>query len=382
MVLPRRRRSPRRPPRRRPPSPPRRPPPHPWIPPLLALLAAAPLVGWLVGCAAAEDGRLQSERLGQVRQRGTLVCGINGQLPGFSSLAADGRYAGFDVELCRAVAAAVLADPARVELRLLSSNDRFTAVASGDVDLLSRNTTVNLSRDAPGGNGLAFAPILFYDGGAVLVPAASGIRRLADLAGRPVCVVSGSTNEAVLADRLGSLGLRAVPLRYRNADETFAAYLSGRCTAVTSDRSGLAARRTLFPDPAAHRLLPEALSKEPMAAASRQADPLWADAVRWSLYALVEAEELGITRANLAAVTARARSDPRQARLRRFLGIEGELGRSLGLPADFAARAVAAVGNYGELFERTLGSGSPLGLERGLNRLWSRGGLLMAPPFR
>ena len=353
---------------------------------LLALLTAAPLAGCggSAGEAAREAGgdQLQSERLRQVRQRGTLVCGINGQLPGFSSLGADGRYTGFDVEFCRAVAAAVLGDPARVELRLLSSNDRFTAVASGDVDLLSRNTTVNLSRDAPGGNGLAFAPILFFDGGAVLVPVASGIRRLADLAGRPVCVVSGSTNDGVLADRMGSLGLRYVPLRYRNADETFAAYLSGRCTAVTSDRSGLAARRTLFPDPAAHRLLPEALSKEPMAAASRQDDPVWADAVRWIAYALIEAEEQGVTRANLAALTARARSDPRQARLRRFLGLEGELGRSLGLPADFAARAVAAVGNYGELFERNLGQGSPLGLERGANQLWNRGGLLIAPPFR
>lgn len=353
---------------------------------LLALLTAAPLAG--CGGSGGEAGRpagegpLQSERLRQVRQRGALVCGINGQLPGFSSLGADGRYTGFDVDLCRAVAAAVLGDPARVELRLLSSNDRFTAVASGDVDLLSRNTTVNLSRDAPGGNGLAFAPILFFDGGAVLVPVASGIRRLEDLAGRPVCVVSGSTNEGVLADRMGALGLRYVPLRYRNADETFAAYLAGRCTAVTSDRSGLAARRTLFPDPAAHRLLPEALSKEPMAAASRQADPIWADAVRWVAYALIEAEEQGVTRANLAALTARARSDPRQARLRRFLGLEGELGRSLGLPADFAARAVAAVGNYGELFERNLGQGSPLGLERGANALWSRGGLLIAPPFR
>lgn len=353
---------------------------------LLALLAAG-LLGACVdqgatGGASGGAGRLESERLRLIQGRGRLLCGINGQLPGFSSLAASGRYEGFDVEVCRAVAAAVLGDPAKVDLKLLSSNDRFSAVASGDVDLLSRNTTVNLSRDAPGGNALSFAPILFYDGGAVMAPVASGIQAVADLAGRTVCVVSGSTNEGVLSDRMGSLGLSYTPLRYRNADETFAAYLNGRCAAVTSDRSGLAARRTLFPIPAAHRILSESLSKEPMAPASRQADPVWADALRWTVYALIEAEEQGITRANLPALTASARADPRKAQLRRFLGLEGDLGRSLGLPADFAPRAVAAVGNYGELFERTLGKGSTLGLERGPNRLWSHGGLLFAPPFR
>lgn len=365
---------------------------HPALPkvrplPLLALLLAAGLLGSCAGEGPQGNGgaaaaRLESERLRLIQGRGRLLCGINGQLPGFSSLAADGRYEGFDVEICRAVAAAVLGDPAKADLRLLSSNDRFSAVASGDVDLLSRNTTFNLSRDAPGGNALSFAPIVFYDGGAVMASRQSGIRRVTDLAGRTVCVVSGSTNEGVLADRMGSLGLAYTPLRYRNADETFAAYLNGRCAAVSSDRSGLAARRTLFPDPAAHRLLPDTLSKEPMGPASRQADPVWADALRWIVYALIEAEEQGITRANLPALTAAARSDPRRAQLRRFLGIEGDLGRSLGLPADFASRAVAAVGNYGELFERTVGRGSPLGLERGPNRLWTQGGLHQAPPFR
>jgi general L-amino acid transport system substrate-binding protein len=345
----------------------------------LALLAALALVA---GCASDSGGPLAGGRLGLIQQRGRLICGINGQLPGFSSVGADGRFEGLDVEICRALAAAVLGDPAKLDLKLLSSNDRFAAVASGDVDLLSRNTTLNLSRDAPGGNALSFAPIVYYDGGGVLAPVSSGITRLADLAERTVCVVSGSTNEGVLADRMGSLGLTYVPIRYRNADETFAAYLSGRCAAVTSDRSGLAARRTLFPDPAAHRLLPGILSKEPMAPASGQADPVWADAVRWSVRALIEAEELGLSRANLAARTASARADPRQSRLRRFLGLEGDLGRQLGLPADFAARAIAAVGNYGELFERTLGKGSPLGLERGPNRLWRDGGLLVSPPFR
>lgn len=355
--------------------------PRPWNLASLALplLAALTLVA---GCAGDSGRPLLGGRLGLIQQRGRLICGLNGQLPGFSSVDADGRFAGLDVELCRAVAAAVLGDPSKLDFKLLSSNDRFAAVASGDVDLLSRNTTVNLSRDAPGGNALSFAPIVYYDGGGVLAPVASGITGLADLAERTVCVVSGSTNEGVLADRMGSLGLTYVPIRYRNADETFAAYLSGRCVAVTSDRSGLAARRSLFPDPAAHRLLPGILSKEPMAPASAQADPVWADAVRWSVRALIEAEELGVSRANLPARLAEARANPRQSELRRFLGVEGDLGRQLGLPADFAARAVAAVGNYGELFERTLGKGSPLGLERGPNRLWREGGLLYSPPFR
>jgi general L-amino acid transport system substrate-binding protein len=215
-----------------------------------------------------------------------------------------------------------------------------------------------------------------------MAPRASGSSRLEDLAGRTVCVLSGSTTEQVLADRMRQRGVAYTPLRFRSADDTFSAYLSGRCAAISSDRSGLAARRSRFPRPQEHRLLPEVLSKEPLAPASAQADPAWADQVRWVVHALLEAEERGIRRADLDALLTRARADRRQADLRRFLGLEGDLGASLGLPADFAVRAIRAVGNYGELYERHLGEGSPLGLERGPNRPWRDGGLLISPPFR
>jgi general L-amino acid transport system substrate-binding protein len=341
---------------------------------------SALLVGLLVACApAGGPGGPQGPVQAAIQARGRLLCGINGQLPGFSSLAAGGRYTGFDVDLCRAVAAA---RGVALELRPVTLAESFTALASGEVHLLARNATTTLGRDAPGGNGLTFAPVVFHDGGALMAARASGINRLEDLAGRTVCVLSGSTSEQVLADRLRQRGVAYTPLRFRSADDTFSAYLSGRCSAITSDRSGLAARRSRFPQPQEHRLLPEVLSKEPLAPASAQADPAWADQVRWVVHALVEAEERGIRRADLEALLARARTDRRQADLRRFLGLEGDLGASLGLPADFAVRAIREVGNYGELYDRHLGEGSPLGLERGPNRLWRDGGLLISPPFR
>ena len=330
----------------------------------------------------AGSGGVASPRLAAIQSRGRLICGTNGQLPGFSVLEPDGRYEGLDVDLCRALAAVVLGDAAKLELRPVSTNDRFASLASGEVDVLSRNTTLSLTRDAPGGNAISFAPITYYDAGGVMAPRREGVRSLAGLAGRTVCVVSGSTNEAVMADRMRLLGLAYTPLRFQNADQTFSAYQSGRCSAVTSDRAGLAARRSLFPDPQAHELLPETLSKEPMAMATQQADPVWSDAVRWIVYAVMQAEEWGITRANVATRLKEARANPDAAELRRFFGVEGDLGRQLGLPDDFTYRAVAAVGNYGEIIDRNVGLRSSLRLERGLNQLWSRGGLIVAPPFR
>ncbi len=338
----------------------------------------------LLGSCAKESSSAAggSVTMAQIRSRGRLICGINGQLPGFSVLETSGVYSGLDVDMCRAVAAAVLGDGSKLELRPLSSNERFAALASGEVDLLSRNTTVSLTRDAPGGNGLSFAPIVYYDAGGVMVPRGSGLRSLPDLAGRPICVVGGSTNEAVMAARMGELGLTFQPLRFQDADQTFSAYLRGRCRAITSDRSGLAARRSLFADPKAHVLLPALLSKEPMAPATRQGDPAWSDAVRWIIYGLIEAEELGLTQANLSLRQGQAHAQSESTQLRRLLGVEGPLGRQLGLPANFAVLAVAAVGNYGEVWERNVGRGSSLGLERGLNRLWLQGGLIFSPPFR
>jgi general L-amino acid transport system substrate-binding protein len=341
---------------------------------------SALLAGLLVACApAGGPGGPQGPVQAAIQARGRLLCGINGQLPGFSSLAAGGRYTGFDVDICRAVAAA---RGVALELRPVTLAESFTALASGEVHLLARNATTTLGRDAPGGNGLSFAPVLFHDGGALMAPRASGLTRLEDLAGRTVCVLSGSTTEQVLADRMRQRDVGYTPLRFRSADDTFSAYLSGRCAAISSDRSGLAARRSRFPQPQEHQLLPEVLSKEPLAPASAQADPAWADQVRWVMHALVEAEERGIRRADVDRLLVRARADRSQADLRRFLGLEGDLGASLGLPADFAVRAIREVGNYGELYERHLGEGSPLGLERGPNRLWRDGGLLISPPFR
>lgn len=343
---------------------------------LLALLLLSSCV------ASSESVGPASPVLARIRARGRLLCGINGQLPGFSSLASDGRYQGLDVDLCRALAAAVLGDASRLELRPVSTTERFAALNGGDVDVLSRNTSFTLSRDATGGNALSFAPVLFHDGGGVMAPVASGITRVADLAGRTVCVISGSSNESVLADRMRRQGLPYTPLHFRSADQTFDTYLSGRCAAVSSDRSGLAARRSRFADPGAHRILAEVLSREPLAPATIQADPVWADAVRWVVYALIEAEQRGISRASLAARLADAQRDPSRADLRRFLGVEGQLGSRLGLADDFVVKVVRAVGHYGEIFDRNVGAGSPLQLERGANRLARDGGLMLAPPFR
>ena len=351
--------------------------------PMRRLAATVPLMAALalVGCAG-EGGGIQSQKLATIQGRGKLVCGVDGKLPGFSFVGADGQYSGLDVDVCKATAAAVFGDPAKVDYRDLNSSERFAALASGEVDLLSRNTTYTLSRDAAGGNGLSFAPTVFYDGQGVMVPTGSGVTSLKDLAGKPICVESGTTTELNLADRMRQINAPYTPLKFQTGDQTYAAYLEGRCVAVTSDRSQLAGKRTAFPDPAAHTLLPEVLSKEPLSPATVNADPLWSDAVRWITYALMQAEELGITQANVDSKVSEAKANPNQADLRRFLGVEGDFGKQLGLPADFVVKVVKAVGNYGEIFERNVGMGSKLKLERGLNRQWSDGGLIYSPPFR
>ena len=317
-----------------------------------------------------------------ITSRGKLICGVEGTLPGFSFVEPDGSYSGLDVDVCKAVAASVLGDPTKVEYRNLNSSERFAALASGEVDLLSRNTTMTLSRDAPGGNGLSFAPTTFYDGQGVMVPVASGVKTLKDLNGKPICVESGTTTELNLADRMREQGITYTPLKFQTSDQTYAAYLGGRCVAVTSDRSQLAGKRTSFPNPEQHNLLPDVLSKEPLTPATVNADPVWSDAVRWIIYALMQAEEWGLTKANIDARVAAAKANPNQADLRRFLGIEGDFGKMLGLPADFTVRAIQAVGHYGEVFDRNVGPNSKLKLERGLNKQWKDGGLVYAPPFR
>ena len=346
------------------------------------LLPALFAISLLAGCASEGDGGVQSQKLNTIRGRGKLICGVDGKLPGFSFVGPDGRYTGLDVDICKAVAAAVLGDPNKVDYRDLNSSERFAALASGEVDLLSRNTTMTLSRDAAGGNGLSFAPTTFYDGQGVMTPESSGVRTLKDLAGKPICVESGTTTELNLADRMRQLKVAYTPLKFQTGDQTYAAYLGGRCVAVTSDRSQLAAKRTSFPNPAQHVLLPEVLSKEPLTPATVNGDPAWADAVRWIIFALFQAEESGITQATVPTRLNTAKANTNLPDERRFLGVEGDFGKVLGLPPDFAVKAIAAVGNYGEIFERNVGQGSPLKLERGLNRQWKEGGLIYSPPFR
>jgi general L-amino acid transport system substrate-binding protein len=346
---------------------------------------AAPLVllpVLLAACAPDGGGGIQSTKMATIKSRGKLICGVDGSLPGFSFVGPDGSYSGLDVDVCKAMAAALFGDPGKVEYRNLNSSERFAALASGEVDLLSRNTTMTLSRDAAGGNALSFAPPTFYDGQGVMVPTASGIKTLKDLAGKPICVESGTTTELNLADRMREQNIPYTPLKFQTGDQTYAAYLQGRCVAVTSDRSQLAGKRSSFPSPDAHTLLPDVMSKEPLTPATVNADPVWADAVRWTVNTLFQAEELGITKANIAAKVAEAKANANQADLRRFLGVEGEFGKQLGLPADFVPKIIGAVGNYGEIFDRNVGPGSRLKLDRGVNKQWKEGGLIYSPPFR
>ncbi len=354
------------------------------MPSLRRLIAASPLLLLLslLGCANDSGGGVSSEKLNLIRGRGQLICGVDGQVPGFSSVDPSGRYQGLDVDICRAVAAAVLGDGEKVQFQNLTATQRFPALASGQVDLLSRNTTFTLGRDAPGGNALSFGPVVFHDGAGVMVPAGSPIRSLNDLGGKPVCLLSGATTELELTDALRQRSLTFTPLKFSTIEEMFGAYEGGRCAAVSIDRSALAAQRSTEADPTSQRLLSEVLSKEPLAPATVQADPAWADAVRWVIYALFEAEEQGITQANVQAKLAEAKADPKLADRRRLLGVEGNLGSQLGLPDDFVVRVISAVGNYGEIYRRNVGEASRLQIERGPNRLARDGGLLFSPPFR
>ena len=344
-------------------------------------LASLLLLG---ACAAGPGGgdQIASEKLAAIRSRQLLICGIDGQTTGFSSPDSQGHYRGFEVDFCKAVAAAVFGDARQLTYQLVTLDSRFAAVASGAIDLLARTTTNTLLRDAPGGNALSFAPVHFHDGVDVMVPVASGITSLAGLGQRTICLLSGATTEQVLGDALRRVGVSYKPLRFGQIQQAFAAYQAGRCQAVSIDSSILAAQRTGFAEPAAHRLLGRALSKEPQAPATVQSDPAWADAVRWIVYALFEAEEQGITQANVAAKLAEAKANPKLAERRRLLGVEGNLGSQLGLSDDFVVKVISAVGNYGEIYSRNVGAGSSLDLPRGANRLARDGGLMIAPPFR
>ncbi|MCY7282742.1 MAG: amino acid ABC transporter substrate-binding protein [Cyanobacteria bacterium CAN_BIN43] len=356
------------------------------------LLASTLSVAALAGCATtAPTGTSSSpsagaaapaaagapSRLDTIISRGKLICGVEGTIPGFSFVDSDGKYSGLDVDVCRAVAAAIFGDPEKVEYRNLDSTARFPAVTSGEVDMLARNTTWTASRDAAGGNGLEFAPTTFFDGQGLMATTASGIKSFKDLDGKSVCVETGTTTELNLASRAIEAGIKVNEVKFQDSNANFAAYQEGRCEAITTDRSQLAAKRTALPSPADNVLLEDVLSKEPLGPVTVNGDSRWFDVVRWVTYGLFQAEEFGITQANVDQ-----KVNDKSPDIKLFLGGEKDLGKQLGLPNDYMVKVIKAVGNYGEIYERNIGSGSALKIDRGLNNLWTKGGLMYSPPFR
>jgi general L-amino acid transport system substrate-binding protein len=314
--------------------------------------------------------------LDAVKSRGSVICGVNNQLPGFGVVDQNGSYAGFDIDFCKAVAAAVLGDANAVEYKYASSNDRFTLVKTGEIDVLFRNSTWTTTRDSAE-VGMEWMPVNFYDGQGMIVRKDSGIASIEDMDGATVCVQSGTTTELNLADYFRARGLEFEPVVFEDNDKTLAAYDEGRCDGFTTDKSGLVASQTKMQVPADHMILEDTMSKEPLAGAVAQGDPAWADAVRWVVFGLIQAEESGVTSVNVQEML--ASEDPT---IRRLLGVEGELGSKLGLPNDYMVKVLEQVGNYGEIWDRNLGPDTPFNLPRGLNAQWNDGGLLYSMPFR
>ncbi len=322
-------------------------------------------------------GMASAATLDDVKARGSLNCGVSTGLVGFASPDANGVWTGFDVGVCRAVAAAVLGDSDAVEFVPTTGKTRFTALASGEIDMLARNTTWTFSRDVD--LKFEFVGVNYYDGQGFMVPRDLGVSSAKELDGATVCIQTGTTTELNLADyfRVNNISYEPVPIE-TNA-EAQQQYLSGACDVFTTDASGLAATRASFENPEDHVLLPEIVSKEPLGPLVRHGDNEFGDIVRWTLNALITAEELGVTSANIEELAAAPTGNPE---VNRLLGTEGELGAMLGLEADWAKNAIAAGGNYGELFEKNIGENTPIGLARGLNAAWTDGGLIYSPPFR
>jgi len=316
-----------------------------------------------------------AQTLKTVKDRGQLSCGVSQGLPGFSAPDDKGNWAGLDVDICRAIAAAIFNDAAKVKFVPLSAKDRFTALQSGEIDVLSRNTTWTLSRDTS--LGANFTGVTYYDGQGFLVKKSLKVNSALELNSASVCVQTGTTTEQNLADYFKGNNMKYEVIAFSTADETVKAYESGRCDVFTSDVSQLYAERLKLSNPADHAVLPEVISKEPLGPMVRHGDDQWFDIVKWTLFAMVDAEELGITQKNVDEM---AKSD--KPELKRAFGTDGNLGEQLGLTKDFMSRIVKAVGNYGESFDRNVGAGSKLGIARGLNQLWNKGGIQYAPPIR
>ena len=333
-------------------------------------------LGALVVAAGAAEAQPQANTVEVVRQRGTLRCGVQGPSnPGFGAPDSRGEWQGFNVDFCRAIAVMVLGDPSKITIVPLSTQARFPAMQSGEIDVMTNSTTWTMQRDVQ--LGFNFPVIVFYDGQGLMVRRSADIDSATKLDGATICVPPGTTTELNLTDWFRARNLRFTPLVIESRVDLTRAYEAGRCDAITYDATILYAQRSTLPNPAEHVILPERLSKEPLTLTVRHGDDRFFDMVAWAFYTLVNAEELGVTRANVREML--KSPDPQ---IRRLLGTDGGLGPMLGAPADYGLRLVEALGNYGEIFERNLGSGSPLKIERGLNRLYSQGGVLYAPPNR
>jgi general L-amino acid transport system substrate-binding protein len=338
---------------------------------LLFAIAAAALAIVAVASEAVAGATVQA-----VEGRGELVCGVANDLHGFSAPDSKGQWSGLDVDVCRAVATAVFADASKVRYVPLTAQARLTALQTGEIDLLARNTTYTLTRDTSA--GLNFTVINYYDGQGFLVPKSLGAKSALELSGATVCVQTGTTNELNLADYFRASKMELRPVTLEKYEEMIAAYVAGRCDALSADASALATiRANATPRPEEHVILPELISKEPLAPAVRHGDDQWFDIVRWSQFAMIEAEERGVSSANVDAM--RNSEDPN---IRRLLGVTPGMGAALGLRENWAYAIIEQVGNYGESFDRNVGAGSKLNLPRALNALWTQGGLMYAMPVR
>jgi general L-amino acid transport system substrate-binding protein len=333
-------------------------------------LGALTVAGLAAGASAAAT-------LDDVKARGKLNCGVTTGLVGFAAPDANGVWEGFDVAVCRAVAAAVLGDGNAVEFVPTTGKTRFTALASGEIDMLARNTTWTFSRDTD--LKFDFVGVNYYDGQGFLVPKSLGVSSAKELDGATVCIQTGTTTELNLADFFRANNISYEPVPIETNAEGQQQYLAGACDTYTTDASGLASTRAAFENPTDHVILPEIISKEPLGPLVRHGDNDWGDIVRWTFYALVAAEEMGITSANIGELSAAAGANPE---INRILGTEGELGAMIGLDNEWAKRAISVGGNYGEIFEKNIGEKTPIGLARGLNAQWTQGGIMYAPPFR
>jgi general L-amino acid transport system substrate-binding protein len=342
----------------------------------IGLLARTGVIAAVLGlCGAFTAAGAQTKTLDAIKQRGALSCGVNGALAGFSVSDDLGNWTGFDADYCKAVAVAIFGDANKVKYVPTSAEERFAALQSGKIDLLVRNTTWTSARDSTA--GLSFTGVTYYDGQGLMVKGSGGVKSAKGLDGATVCAGAGTTTEFNLAAYFKVGKMAYTPLIFARLDEAVQAYLAGRCQAITTDMSALYSVRVQQARPSDHVILPEIISKEPLGPSVHQGDAQWFTIVKWVHYALLNAEELGVTQDNVDRMLGSTDPD-----IKLLLGTEGDFGEGLGLDRDFAARILKAVGNYGEIFDRNVGLGSRLKIARGLNNLWNKGGLQYAPPIR